>query len=80
MPMPLPDYTVPGLLPEGVQPADRAFAFASENMRKYWRDWFSRPQDYRGPFKRAAPERGRKGLVQMHVGDASRAPFIDPEA
>lgn len=34
---------------------------------RYWRDWFSTPQDYSSSYKRPAPERGRKGFVSMDI-------------
>jgi hypothetical protein len=57
-------------------PAAHPLAANSENRRKYWRDWFSRPQDYSGPKKVEALWRGRKGIVQMNVGDASLCPTV----
>ena len=57
-------------------PAGHSLAANSENRRKYWRDWFSRPQDYSGPKKVEALWRGRKGIVQMIVGNATLCPAI----
>jgi hypothetical protein len=57
-------------------PAGHPFAASFEMHRKYWRDWFSRPMDYSGPRKVGAPWRGRKGIVQMIVGDVSLCPIV----
>jgi hypothetical protein len=58
-------------------PEGHPFEAKFEEMRKYWLDWFSRPQDYSGPKKIPAPWRGRKGLVRMSVGDSKLCPMID---
>jgi hypothetical protein len=57
-------------------PTGHPFASSFEQQRKYWRDWFSRPQDYSGPKKVPAPWRGRKGIVQMNVGDVKLCPTV----
>jgi hypothetical protein len=57
-------------------PAGHPYAANFENRRKYWRDWFSRPQHYVGPKKVEASWRGRKGIVQMIVGDGKHCPAI----
>ncbi|HVY72017.1 MAG TPA: hypothetical protein VHH73_18940 [Verrucomicrobiae bacterium] len=57
-------------------PAGHPFEASFERQRRYWRDWFSRPQDYSGPKKLPAPWRGRKGIVQMQVGDATLCPIV----
>jgi len=57
-------------------PAGHPFAANFEARRKYWRDWFSRPQDYTGSKKIPAPWRGRKGIVRMNVGDAILCPSV----
>ena len=51
-----------------------------EAQRKYWRDWFAMPQDYTGPVKVPAPHRGRKGIVQMNIGDATLCPAVSAAA
>jgi len=61
-------------------PAGHPFAARFEERRKYWRDWFSRPQDYSGPKKLPAPWRGRKGIVQMNVGDVNLCPTVSDAA
>lgn len=61
-------------------PAGRPYAAQFEDRRKYWRDWLSRPQDYSGPNKTPAPWRGRKGIVQMNVGDANLCPTVGDTA
>lgn len=45
-------------------------------MRKYWRAFFSHARDYRQASKPQALWRGRKGLVEMHVGDANLSPVV----
>ena len=57
-------------------PVGHPFAASFDAHRKYWRDWFSRPQDYTGIVKVPAPWRGRKGIVQMSIGDPSLCPVI----
>jgi len=57
-------------------PAGHPFAASFEKQRRYWRDWFSRPQDYSGLIKIEAPWRGRKGIVQMTVGHANLCPTV----
>lgn len=61
-------------------PPGHPFAAQFEERRKYWRDWFSRPQSYAGGRKLPAPWRGRKGFVQLNVGDASLCPTINDAA
>ena len=61
-------------------PTGHPFAAKFEDRRKYWRDWFSRPQDYTGPKKLPAPWRGRKGIVQMNVGDVTMCPTVNDAA
>lgn len=58
-------------------PKGHKFAAKFENMRRYWRDWFSRCQDYSGPVKKHAPWRGSKGFVQMTTSDGNVSPVID---
>ena len=57
-------------------PSGHPYAANFENRRKYWLDWFSRPQDYSGTKKVEAPWRSRKGFVQMSVGDARLCPAV----
>ncbi len=58
-------------------PQGHAFAAAAEAQRVYWRRWFANPQDYTHyPVKRPAPQRGRKGIVQMTIGNPTLAPAI----
>ena len=57
-------------------PAGHLFEASFEPQRKYWRDWFSRPQDYSGPKKVEALWRGRKGIVQMNVGNVTLCPTV----
>lgn len=57
-------------------PAGHLFEASFEQQRKYWRDWFSRPQDYSGPTKVEALWRGRKGIVQMNVGNVNLCPTV----
>ena len=61
-------------------PAGHAMGANFEAQRKYWRNWFSTPQDYTGPIKTPAPHRGRKGIVQMNVGDATLCPTVSTAA
>ena len=61
-------------------PAGHAMAANFEAQRKYWRDWFAIPQDYTGPVKLPAPHRGRKGIVQMSVGNATLRPAVSTAA
>ena len=61
-------------------PAGHAMAANFEAQRKYWRDWFAIPQDYTGPVKIPAPHRGRKGFVQMNVGNATLCPAVSTAA
>lgn len=61
-------------------PAGHPFAASFDAQRKYWRDWFSRPQDYTGSKKCPAPWRGQKGIVRMHVGDATVCPSVSDAA
>jgi len=49
-----------------------------EMFRKFWRRHFSQPLNYAVPSKPSAPERGRKGIVQISLGDAKLCPWIDP--
>jgi hypothetical protein len=48
-----------------------------ENQRRYWRRQFSQPLDYSGPNKQPTPRRGRKGIVQITLGDVTLCPRID---
>lgn len=57
-------------------PPGHPFEASFEKQRKYWRDWFARPQDYSGPVKVEALWRGRKGFVQMYVGTVSLCPTV----
>jgi len=57
-------------------PAGHIYEPSFEKQRKYWRDWLSRPQDYTGPKKVEALWRGRKGIVQMNVGDVKLCPTV----
>lgn len=57
-------------------PAGHVMGANFEAQRKYWRDWFATPQDYTGPAKVPAPHRGRKGIVQMSVGNATLCPTV----
>lgn len=57
-------------------PVGHVFEASFEPQRKYWRDWFSRPQDYSGPKKVEALWRGRKGIVQMNLGNVNLCPTI----
>lgn len=57
-------------------PAGHALEASFEKQRKYWRDWFSRPQDYTGPIKSEALWRGRKGIVQMNIGQVNLCPTV----
>lgn len=61
-------------------PAGHAMGASFEAQRKYWRNWFSTPQDYTGPIKTPAPHRGRKGIVQMNIGDATLCPTVSTAA
>ena len=59
-------------------PVGHPFNVSFESQRRYWRKWFSTPQDYSNPpFKTPAPHRGKKGIVEMVIGDPTRAPKID---
>ena len=61
-------------------PSEHAMAANFELQRKYWRTWFATPQDYTGGVKVHAPHRGRKGIVQMAVGDATLCPTVSTAA
>jgi hypothetical protein len=61
-------------------PDGHALAGSFEPQRKYWRKWLATPQDYTGPLKVPAPHRGRKGIVQMTVGNAILCPAVSPAA
>ena len=62
---------------EVVFPAGHVFALTFEKRRKYWRDWWSKPQDYSTPgTKSPAPNRGTKGFVEMIIGNNVNAPKI----
>lgn len=61
-------------------PGGHPMAANFEALRKYWRAWFATPQDYTGPVKVPAPHRGRKGIVQMNVGDATLCPSVSTAA
>lgn len=61
-------------------PAGHVMRSSFEAQRKYWRYWFGVPQDYTGPIKIPAPHRGRKGIVQMIVGDATLCPAVSAAA
>ena len=64
---------------EIVFPPGHPYETAFEQRRLYWRHWFSTPQDYSNPpSKVPAPHRGRKGIVEMTVGDSAAAPAINP--
>lgn len=50
-----------------------------EKARRYWRQWFSQPLSYANPkIKQPDKQRGRKGIVQVTLGDAKLCPRIDP--
>lgn len=50
----------------------------AEKRRKEWRKFWATPQDYSNPaVKTPAPHRGNKGIIEMKIGDAARAPAID---
>jgi uncharacterized protein DUF6932 len=53
------------------------FPAASEIARKECRDWFSQPMDYSRMPKKAAAQRGRKGIVQITLGDVKLCPKVD---
>jgi hypothetical protein len=58
-------------------PAGHPMAEKYEARRQYWRDLWSQPQDYTGPVKKPALEtRGRRGFVQMTVGNAKLSPAV----
>jgi hypothetical protein len=58
-------------------PTGHVFAAGAEAQRIYWRRWFATPQDYSHySVKRPAPQRGRKGIVQMTIGNPTLAPAI----
>jgi hypothetical protein len=59
-------------------PAGHPLELTFEPHRQYWRQWFATPQDYSGPAKSPAPSRGRKGIVQMHAGDAKDCVVVEP--
>lgn len=64
---------------ETVFPPGHPFAPAFERQRRYWRKWWSTPQDYsKPPVKVPAPHRGSKGIVLMTVGAPAAAPTINP--
>lgn len=61
-------------------PAEHPFAENFDERRRYWRKWWSRPQDYSSPpSKRPAPHRGPKGFVAMTVGSEAAAPRIQTD-
>lgn len=57
---------------------DLPWSAESEAKRKQQRDWFSRTQRYTLTSKKEALNRGRKGIVQMTIGDATLCPWVDP--
>ena len=57
-------------------PPGHPFESSFEANRKYWRDAWSKAQDYSGFTKKLAPWRGKKGFLQMKVGDAKLCPDI----
>ena len=61
-------------------PNGHMMAATFEAQRKYWRTWFATPQDYAGPVKVPAPHRGRKGIVQMSVGNSTLCPTVNTAA
>jgi hypothetical protein len=58
-------------------PPEHEFAAQSEGQRRYWSALWSTPQDYsQPPEKKPAPQRGKKGIVSMTVGNPHFAPDI----
>ncbi len=48
----------------------------SEHWRRYWLRYYAQARDYTKVNKPVAPERGSKGLVQLHVGDPNLCPAL----
>ncbi len=59
-----------------VFPVGHAWESQTEKLRAYWRQWFSSARDYSRPGKPEAPHRGRKGLVEMRIGDPNLCPVL----
>lgn len=55
-------------------PDGHPMAEGYEERRRYWRDWFSTPQEYSLTSKRPAPSRGRKGFVRMELDSSGDYP------
>ncbi len=55
-------------------PDDHPMAEGYEERRRYWRDWFSTPQEYSLTSKCPAPSRGRKGFVRMELDSSGDNP------
>jgi hypothetical protein len=53
------------------------FPAASERARREHHDWFSQPMDYFSTPRKAAPARGRKGIVQITLGDVKLCPNVE---
>ncbi|MBI2925955.1 MAG: hypothetical protein HYY24_09650 [Verrucomicrobia bacterium] len=47
---------------------------------RYWFDWFSFARDYRRPDKPVDETRGRKGIVQILLGDVTLCPVVSDES
>lgn len=58
-------------------PSGHPFADKFEELRKYWRKWWSQPRDYSNPGEKTVDSRrGSKGFVSMTVGSEDNAPRI----
>lgn len=55
-------------------PDNHPMAEGYEERRRYWRDWFSTPQEYTLTSKRPAPTRGRKGFIRMEIDSSGELP------
>ena len=51
-----------------------------ESRRHYWLDWFSHSRDYRRRDKPVDKTRGRKGFVQILLGDVKFCPVVNDES
>lgn len=59
-------------------PYDHYLSGKFEDQRRLFRRLFFQPLDYSARPRQPAPARGRKGIVQITLGDAKLYPLIDP--
>jgi hypothetical protein len=73
----IPHYSVHSLFVATYDYDEQPYWADFETRRKYWRDYFSLAMNYSGVVKETAPHRGRKGIVQMLLGDATLCPHLE---